>query len=636
MADIFLSYVRDDEGLARKLAALLEREGRSVWWDRSIKGGARYAREIEDALVAAEFVVVLWSAASVQSAWVADEAAAGRDRGRLVPVRLDDTQPPMGFRQFQTIDFSTWSGRRTPRNWKALTEALKSAQSETARRGARVSKRGPPWQAQAWIVGAVGAAVAAAAAAAFFLSFPADVTSVAIRPALQNQPSIAAAADLATRLGSMAAIDTSRFRLTSNSAAAGKSALLVEVRAADDPQRSSRDVNLLNGSDGDILWAAHFEQPNDRLGDLIPQLSAATGKVLSCAADTLGGTFPRLAPERMKLYLTGCAQLAEQSDETSTDLAPVFQQIVVTQPRFAPAWDKLLQTQAEAVINEPHSTFTSPLKEHLRQARKLGVDAPGVYLAEAALRPSNDFLGRIDDLQRGISLFPQSSALHSVLSGVLMCVGRQEDAIEQARAARDLDPLSPIARGDFILDLAHSGQIERARHELAAAEQLWPNATALRWVRFSLELRYGDPKVALKLVHEGVTRERGKATEALLAARIEPTSANVDLAIANAREVNRTVPFYVTGLATTLATFGKTDEALAALLRFDAPSYAGYQSELLFRPTMRQVRRDPRFMQAMAKMSLLSFWKKSHEWPDFCFDPDLPYDCRKEAAKYVQ
>lgn len=358
--------------------------------------------------------------------------------------------------------------------------------------------------------------------------------------------------------------------------------------------------------------------------------------MLSCAADSLAGKFPRLAPASTKLYLTGCARLAEQSDETLTDLAPMFQKIVVIQPRFAPAWDELLQIEAAAVSNDPHSTFTAPLREHLREARKRRVDAPGVYLAEAALRASNDFLGRIEDLQRGIDRFPESSALHSGLSAILMLVGRQEDAAEQARAARDLDPLSPFASGNFIFDLAHSGRLDRARQELATAEQLWPNTTALRWVRFSLELRYGDPKVALKLIHDGATRESGKGTEAFLAARIEPTPANVDLTIANARELNRRVPFYVTGLATTLATFGKTDEALAVLLKFDAPAYAGYQSEPLFRPTMREVRRDPRFMQAMSKMTLLAYWKKSGKWPDFCSDPDLPYDCRKEGAKYLQ
>ena len=33
------------------------------------------------------------------------------------------------------------------------------------------------------------------------------------------------------------------------------------------------------------------------------------------------------------------------------------------------------------------------------------------------------------------------------------------------------------------------------------------------------------------------------------------------------------------------------------------------------------------------RVGLLQFWQSSGKWPDFCFDPDLPYDCKKEAAK---
>jgi hypothetical protein len=30
---------------------------------------------------------------------------------------------------------------------------------------------------------------------------------------------------------------------------------------------------------------------------------------------------------------------------------------------------------------------------------------------------------------------------------------------------------------------------------------------------------------------------------------------------------------------------------------------------------------------------LLDYWRASGKWPDFCFEPDLPYDCKAEAAK---
>jgi adenylate cyclase len=70
MASIFLSYARSDAAWARQLARALERAGHDVWWDKRIKGGARYSKEIQFALNRADAVLVLWSSASVESAWV--------------------------------------------------------------------------------------------------------------------------------------------------------------------------------------------------------------------------------------------------------------------------------------------------------------------------------------------------------------------------------------------------------------------------------------------------------------------------------------------------------------------------------------------------------------------------------------
>ena len=54
---------------------------------------------------------------------------------------------------------------------------------------------------------------------------------------------------------------------------------------------------------------------------------------------------------------------------------------------------------------------------------------------------------------------------------------------------------------------------------------------------------------------------------------------------------------------------------------------------ILFRPWTANVRRDPRFMRLAQRVGLLDYWEKSGKWPDFCAEPDMPYDCKKEAAK---
>ena len=124
MARIFLSYARDDVDAARQLAGCVSDAGHDVWWDRHLHGGSRFATEIEQALKDAQAVVVLWSASSISSAWVQDEAAEGRDSGRLVPVSLGSAKPPLGFRQFQTIDLAGWDGTGTPDALADLLEAI--------------------------------------------------------------------------------------------------------------------------------------------------------------------------------------------------------------------------------------------------------------------------------------------------------------------------------------------------------------------------------------------------------------------------------------------------------------------------------------------------------------------------------
>jgi len=111
-ASVFLSYSRADLERARPVIALLEQAGFDVWWDGRLEGGENYLATTENALETADCVLVLWSQTSVASHWVRDEAQRGRERGCLVPLSLDGTMAPLGFRQFQLIDIAGWAGER--------------------------------------------------------------------------------------------------------------------------------------------------------------------------------------------------------------------------------------------------------------------------------------------------------------------------------------------------------------------------------------------------------------------------------------------------------------------------------------------------------------------------------------------
>src|SRR5438067_2625253 len=124
VASVFLSYDRDDSDKARPIALALEKSGHSVWWDLHVRGGAQFSKVIEEALKAADAVVVLWSNNSIESAWVRDEAAAGRDSGRLIPVTIDGAEAPLGFRQFQTLDLRDWKRGSKSHGYNELEGAI--------------------------------------------------------------------------------------------------------------------------------------------------------------------------------------------------------------------------------------------------------------------------------------------------------------------------------------------------------------------------------------------------------------------------------------------------------------------------------------------------------------------------------
>ena len=106
-------------------AEWLESEGHDVWRDEDdIGGGTSFSSEIERALEDCDAVLVLWSADSAQSAWVRDEAGYGRDKGKLIPLSLDGTDPPLGFRQFQSIDVSKWKGQSGPPDGRSDQTAI--------------------------------------------------------------------------------------------------------------------------------------------------------------------------------------------------------------------------------------------------------------------------------------------------------------------------------------------------------------------------------------------------------------------------------------------------------------------------------------------------------------------------------
>jgi uncharacterized membrane protein YhaH (DUF805 family) len=124
MADVFISYAREDKARADQVARGLQALGLDCFWDTEIPPGQTWADYIEGKLSQCKAVVVLWSAHSTGSQWVREEARMGRESGKLIPAMLDATQAPFGFGEVQAANLSAWNGASNHPDWVRFANAV--------------------------------------------------------------------------------------------------------------------------------------------------------------------------------------------------------------------------------------------------------------------------------------------------------------------------------------------------------------------------------------------------------------------------------------------------------------------------------------------------------------------------------
>ena len=568
------------------------------------------------------------------SAWVRDEAAAGRDSGRLVPVRLDQTEPPLGFRQYQTINFSRWKGRATAAPLQELFAAVGSLAGESAP-ATPVTLPRRVWPQRLRITHLlVAMALVAVAALPVWRPWQASkaVPIVAVGPGEPNTGSTFLARDLLIKLGNLRSAKTGSMRLVEKRAAGRQKADLL-FETSSNARKASATLSLLDGRDRALLWSKPFQAPAGNAADLNQQLAYTAARVLDCAIEGINAGEKRLDQQNLTTYLTGCAQLAELMGSDPTAVVPILSQVTERAPWFKPGWAKLLTAEAAIVGSRKtpaNLTKVSRLREHIARARKIDPNMAEAVLAEATLLPNTALLEKTRMIDRAILSQPENPELLSARSGLRAMVGRWKDAIQDARSASDLEPLSPALRHAYISALAYGGETETAFAELENAERLWPGASNMLDARFRLHFRYGDPKEALRLIRSGKAKAQ-PSSEVLLMAKIDPTAENMERAKRLIRNAVENYPNLATGPLQAYPEFGIEDELYAVFSRWER--FEPTTLSVLFRPAFHDFQKDPRFMKLAARSGMIRHWRETGAWPDFCFNPDLPYDCKTEAAK---
>ena len=625
---LFLSYAHADQPRAQKLAAALEQSGFTVWWDELIEGGTRYARSIDQALESADAVVVLWSKHSIESDWVRDEASHGRDRQRLVPLSLDGSAPPLGFRQYQMIDLSGWRGRADAPQMEAIRRAVAAAigqQPIERRPSARAVTR------RRVIAGGAGAAAiavggAAAWQAGLFGSQPVDARSIAVLPfknlggdSAQTHLSDGVTEEVRSALsrnpGLMVLAATSSNAMSDGAGDAVSMArklgvaFLLEgsVQRAGDAVRVA--ANLTNGRTGFSEWSQRIDRPLADIFALQSEIARIVSNALSVRMATNdpapGGTRNIKAYEA---YSRGRALYGLARDEaTDREARANYEIAIAADPDFALAHAGLSRVLASFAASHAQAQELKPLYAAAVAEAERSVElAPTLAEGHLALgyarfagfldirgaKPSYDKAYRFGRGNADILLL---YALYSVRAR------RFDEAKAAIQRAVVLDPLNPRSHRAAGTIAFASRDYDRSIAHLRRALELNPgmaNARALLGSSLMQKGRLADARIAIQAEKSAMFRLTALA---ILEHRASDRPAAERAFAALVGEVGDAALYQQ---AQVMAQWGRAGETVALLRRARSVGDSGLTA-LATDPLLDPIARHPEFLSLVKDLGFV-------------------------------
>jgi adenylate cyclase len=449
LADIFISYSSEDRARIEPLVEQLECAGYSVWWDRQLMGGTQFSAEIENELKDAAVVLVAWSANAVKSRWNADEADLALETGNLLPISLDGTRSPMGFRQLQTIDFSEWTGGEAPCS-SALLDALThhmagGVQTHFASTSLPVS---PQKRSDTSIVVLPFSCFSSDLEQGFF----ADGIVEDLIAALSRFPWL-----FVVSRGTSFSFK-GRTITASQVAADLDVRYIVEGSVRMSSSRLRVAVQLIDAIKDRHVWAENYDRPTGDLFDLQDEITQTiTGVLVPALSSAEREHYLRESHTTLDAWAAYQKGLAyyyrPYNDADHAEARGLFDQSVQLDPNFSDA-HAMIAMMGVYSINSGQTSYTGSRKE---------------ILAEATLAAN-----------RAVQLDDCNALAYVALARVNQLAGHYQTATSHGKTATRLNPNLAIAHHELGFILSEDGQYEESLQCFDRAIKLSPNDPS-RW-----------------------------------------------------------------------------------------------------------------------------------------------------------
>lgn len=249
---------------------------------------------------------------------------------------------------------------------------------------------------------------------------------------------------------------------------------ILEGSIREDGQHIRISAQLINAADGFQIWSATYDREMTGILTLEDEIaraitSALTNKLLGTPNTSLPGKPASIDPEAYRQYLEGQHELAPRTPEGVAKAVALLRQVTTRAPDFAEGFAALGRALLNHADNHPEQKDLMPQAEAaLARALELDPDnisALGAHLDLALHKLDWNTAGTDAARMRAIS--PNSNLVQHEMFRYYQILGFPDRALEAARGAAALDPLSVVDR----LNVA-SAAIHVARYgEAAAAAQ---------------------------------------------------------------------------------------------------------------------------------------------------------------------
>jgi TolB-like protein/Tfp pilus assembly protein PilF len=385
---------------------------------------------------------------------------------------------------------------------------------------------------------------------------------------------------------------------------------------AADREQMQLTGKLVSTADGEILWSDTVAAPK---GDLFSLQAAVAERIWTAlgvepvALELNEVRKPYTSSnEAYQEYLVGRTQMTDRSRENLRRSIATFSLAVSADPDFGLAYVGL--ADAHALLNlydiEPPPDAYPKAIRYAEKALQLddGLAEAHASLAYVKFYYERDRQGAELEFRRAIQLNPSYAQARHWFALALTAMGKPADALSEAEAAQQLDPLSPSIKSAtgivYFMDGRYAEALAQCDDALTIDPTFVPAHKVKRWIYFAMrDLDNARASFDKELAYSNGSRDDAgwKIIDLQMRAQLGQTTSKEIATVAAAKEIISNPFFFAFEVALAFNAVGDTQRALDWIERAEASGNHSFNF-LAVDPRVSNLHSEPRFQRLLTKL----------------------------------